>query len=173
MVRDIRRVVIGLNEAGQSTVVSDGPSALCKDMPGTEMGVSLHWYTDSTPATYDGSDPTQGPWPVAMPLDNGSRFYLLSYPPLSSATTPEARLKLLEGSHPAPEGGVPGMHKTPSIDYIVMISGEITLELEDGEVLLKAGDTLVQTGGNHAWRNYGDVPAVFASIVVPLAPNPA
>jgi quercetin dioxygenase-like cupin family protein len=58
----------------------------------------------------------------------------------------------------------PGMHTTDTVDFEVVLSGEIVLELDDGaEVVLKPGDTVVQNGTRHAWRNRGDVPAVIAA----------
>jgi quercetin dioxygenase-like cupin family protein len=61
------------------------------------------------------------------------------------------------------ERDAPGMHTTDTVDFEVVLSGEVVLELDDGaEVTLRAGDTVVQNGTRHAWRNRGDVPAVIA-----------
>ena len=60
----------------------------------------------------------------------------------------------------------PGFHKTPSIDFAVCIQGEIWAMMEEGETLMKAGDTLVQRGTNHAWANRSDQPARVAFIMI-------
>ncbi len=61
----------------------------------------------------------------------------------------------------------PGMHTTDTVDFEVVLSGEITLELDDGaEVTLKPGDTVVQNGTRHAWHNRGDVPVVIAAVII-------
>jgi uncharacterized cupin superfamily protein len=58
------------------------------------------------------------------------------------------------------------MHKTPSVDYIILLSGEITLVLDDGEVDLKPFDAVVQRGTNHAWVNRGSEPALLMAVLV-------
>jgi quercetin dioxygenase-like cupin family protein len=63
-------------------------------------------------------------------------------------------------------GRHPLMHRTESIDYAIVLSGEITMLLDEGEVLLKAGDILVQVGTNHAWVNRSNAPAVVAFVLV-------
>lgn len=64
----------------------------------------------------------------------------------------------------------PGMHKTPTIDYGIVLQGEITLELDCGSVNLAAGDIVVQRATAHAWRNYGDTPCVMVFVLI-SSPN--
>ena len=59
-----------------------------------------------------------------------------------------------------------GMHRTDTVDLIIIISGEVWCKFEDSEVLLKSGDTLIQRGGIHAWRNRGDEPCLMAAIII-------
>lgn len=60
----------------------------------------------------------------------------------------------------------PVMHKTKTVDYIILLSGEITMLLDEGEVDLKPFDTVIQRGTNHAWINRGSEPALFAAILI-------
>jgi mannose-6-phosphate isomerase-like protein (cupin superfamily) len=109
-------------------------------------------------------------------VGEGSVFRVIEYPPDS------VRLKTLD-----PErffGGMgtraadaatrkhPGMHKTDTIDYCVVLSGEIWAVLDEGEVLLRAGDCLVQRGTNHAWSNRSDTPCVIAFVLIAAKPAP-
>jgi Cupin domain len=64
----------------------------------------------------------------------------------------------------------PGMHKTDTVDYALVLSGEIWALMDEGETLLRAGDTLVQRGTNHAWSNRGDQPCLVAFILVSARP---
>ena len=70
-------------------------------------------------------------------------------------------------------GRHPMMHRTETIDYAIVLSGEITMLLDDSEVLLKAGDVLVQVGTNHAWSNRSDKPCVIAFVLVDGEFDPA
>ncbi len=64
----------------------------------------------------------------------------------------------------------PGFHKTASIDYVIVLSGEIYALMDEGEVLLKAGDVLIQRGTSHAWSNRTDAPAYLAFVLIDAAP---
>ena len=64
----------------------------------------------------------------------------------------------------------PGFHKTASVDYAIVLSGEIYALMDEGETLLKQGDVLVQRGTNHAWSNRSDAPAVLAFVLIGAEP---
>jgi naringenin degradation protein FdeH len=64
----------------------------------------------------------------------------------------------------------PGMHKTATVDYAIVLSGEIYAVMDEGETLLRAGDTLVQRGTNHAWSNRNETPCLVAFILVSASP---
>ncbi|TDP91858.1 cupin domain-containing protein [Labedaea rhizosphaerae] len=67
----------------------------------------------------------------------------------------------------AMEPGAPGMHRTDSLDYVLVVSGEVTLELDDGEqTVLAAGDVVVQNGTRHAWRNHGTEPCTIVGVAI-------
>jgi quercetin dioxygenase-like cupin family protein len=79
-----------------------------------------------------------------------------------------ARLeRLMPGAMAAMEPGAPGMHVTDSIDYVLVVSGEVTLELDDGEqAVLRAGDAVIQNGTRHAWRNHGTGPCTIVGVAI-------
>ena len=62
------------------------------------------------------------------------------------------------------------MHKTPTVDYVIVLSGEIYAVMDQGETLLRAGETLVQRGTNHAWSNRSEAPCLVACILVSVSP---
>jgi len=174
----VRRVVSGLSGAGRSTVIfdSEAPNQIeLPDVPG--LAATFLWMTHGAPAdNRGGADAATGPL-VFPPKPRGSCFYVFEYPPLSRFDDPDQRERARLGGR-SPEDGQgaqrahPGMHRTATLEYIVMISGEITVLLEEGEVTLKAGDVFIDRGVFHAWENRGEQPAVFASIALDAEPLP-
>ena len=112
---------------------------------------------------------------LTVPPVGGFRFWFFSLPPRIQseemlAAPDQAALTEFETKLPGVvqylEPDVPGMHTTPTIDFEVVVSGQIVLELDDGaSVTLAPGDTVVQNGTRHRWRNDGDVPAVVAVFI--------
>ncbi len=168
-----RRVVVGKDESGKAVALFDGPAA--NVVMRAAMGVSntLLWTTDSSPAELSGK-PDAGDGEIGVePPACGSAFKVLEFAPEKTLTTPpEARKQVLQKLGVGPEGPfreshrLPGMHRTRSIDYIVILSGEIDLVLDDSEVHLHAGDTVVQIGANHAWVNRGNEPCRLAVVLL-------
>jgi quercetin dioxygenase-like cupin family protein len=110
-----------------------------------------------------------------MPTKNGTVLRINSFPPESEAVRamkPADSLRVFEGlGNPKAAtfgkgGRHPMMHHTESIDYALILSGEITMLLDDEEVLLKAGDVVVQCGTNHAWSNRSEAPCLVAFILI-------
>lgn len=172
----IRRVVTAKNAEGKSVVVSDGSSARERVLVHTPGFVSSPiWTFGDTPSLpHDGTDPmaTEG---SLVPPPGGSTFIVVTFPPDSVMTAPEFRPDLAGAEHAAASSGIaetfekdnPGMHTTRSVDYAVVVSGEIWLELDDGVLVhLHHGDTVVQNGARHAWRNRGDKPATMAFVLL-------
>lgn len=178
--RSVRRVVTGLGDDGRSRVIYDGDAANVMS-PGHWPGVhvSLLWVTDGTPASNAGNgDAADRPFRTNPP-PGGVSFLLVQIPPdsdLAGKSDEEiARIKAPHGMiETASEGGGnhPGMHATNTMEYTVMLSGEQTLLLEDGEITLRAGDTLVNRGITHAWENRGSGPAIKAVICIDAQPLP-
>ncbi len=175
MLRPIRRVVTGHDGRGRSVIVSDAPSPHVLTLPGrTDFGLTNLWITDSTPADNEGrADAAARPVALEPPV-GGSIFRVVEFPPdkAGSAFDREAAFAAMGAAHAMdPDGSRhPGMHKTASIDYAIVLSGEIYALMDEGETLLKAGDCLVQRGTNHAWSNRSDEPCLVAFILVSARP---
>jgi len=138
-----RRVVTGLDGAGRSCVLIDGPIPRFN-----EMTAALAWRTDSQPATNEHPGDTVAPYAVDMLHTPGSNFAICQFPPGS----PEI------------------MHATDTIDYLVILKGRVTLVLEDGEADLGPGDFVVDRGVMHGWRNPHGEPCVAAVVNLPAHP---
>jgi TAT (twin-arginine translocation) pathway signal sequence len=170
---EIHCVVTGRNKAGKSVIVSNAPAkpVTVALFPGYQF--YRLWGSDSIPALpADGTPTSQSGW---FPPKNGFRFGFFTVPPATSAkvepiATPaaleEVRQKL-PGILDALEPDHPGMHTTDSVDFDVVVFGEVVLELDDGaEVVLKAGDCIIQNGTRHAWHNRSSDKCVIAFSLV-------
>jgi quercetin dioxygenase-like cupin family protein len=144
---DIRRVVTGPD-------ANDGKSAAMMDSRvtvtplATNLGAANLWVTDSYPISLSKSD-TRDKSVGVSPPDNGTQFGVVEFAPYNA-------------DHPAP----PIWHRTRTVDYVVVVSGEIDLMLEDSVVHLKAGDTVVQQATNHAWVNRGKEPCRLVFVLM-------
>jgi mannose-6-phosphate isomerase-like protein (cupin superfamily) len=154
---DIRRVVTGLDERNHAVVLFDSRIPLTGQLPSANF-----WITDSYPPSLSKEDTANRPIGVSPP-DNGTKFRVVEFPPLDAAT--EARLPpdmIMKGVNHPPAKGVPVkhpmMHRTRSLDYAVILNGEIDMMLDDTSVHLKQGDMIVQQATNHGWVNHGTEP---------------
>jgi hypothetical protein len=179
-VRRFRRVVTGHDANGQSIVISDAASPHIMpimDLP--NFAVTDFWKTVVTPADNSGKtelDPCKVPIQVAPP-EGGSVFRVVQFPPDKDW---EAKAAAMGGSVPidetaksASKGGPvrhAHMHRTRSIDYAIVLSGEIWAVMDVGETKLVAGDVLVQRGTNHAWANRSSEPCVVAFVLIDAVP---
>lgn len=177
MKRQYRRVVTGHNARGKSVFVIDDTAAhVFTRGPGSAV-VTEMWETRSTPADNRGSDDAIDRGMRLQPPKNGSVFRIIEYPPDKERI---ASLDRDRAAHDDPSGhGAafdrnsprhPGFHKTASVDYAIVLSGEIYALMDEGEVLLEAGDVLVQRGTNHAWSNRTDEPAYLAFVLIDADP---
>ncbi len=172
MAKTIRRVVTGHDENGRAICVSDAAATDILQRP-NRPGVTLTnlWKCDTSPAEYDGSEDTVGGPFILQPPEKGSAFRVVEFEP----EDPEV-MKTLDGKTAFADMGAasaivedarhPFMHRTDSVDYAVILSGEIIMLLDDDDVHLKAGDVVVQRGTNHAWANRGTEPCRIAFILV-------
>ena len=178
----VRRIVTGVDADGTSTFIHDGPAPRSHDMVHTPtMASAVVWATDpSQPAAADGSDPTPELTSVLPSAPGSTVMLVVDFPPdtvmmsdefdpaVAFAEQAEASPGLLEHFEP----DAPGFHATPTVDYLILLDGELYLELDNGrETLVKPGDVVIQNATRHAWRNRTDRPARFA--VVFVAPAPA
>ena len=161
----MRRVVTGHMPDGKAIVVSDTEVDVIKftQLPGTEY--YKLWGADEAPSFPDDGSPPQ--YMTYFPPVGGFRFVIFTMPPESvegletldiKAVSEEWEEKMPGAAEYMEEDNL-GMHTTDTIDFEYIISGEVWLELDDGkEVLIKAGDTVVQNGTRHAWHNKGSEP---------------
>jgi mannose-6-phosphate isomerase-like protein (cupin superfamily) len=165
----MRRVVTGHTPDGQAIVVSD--TEVDAIVPGGN--IYMIWGVDETPTLPDDGSPR--PYSTFFPPVGGVRFSMMTVPPVSN--TPVANTKVAEIRRELDKrfpdfskyfkNDKPGMHQTDSIDFVYIISGEVWMELDDGkEVHLKAGDTLVQNGTIHGWRNKGTETCKFIGCLI-------
>ncbi len=178
MTQKLRRIVTGHNRNGESIVEIDGG-------PAQEIGAngsSLHeiWLTESLPA--DNSvltDSLAGTSPTLCPPAGAAKVRWFTVPvenPEASADEKEAAAEFgfeaVGASHCRVDTRRhPAMHKTSSVDYIILISGEVDLLLDAGEAKdLKPGDVVVQRGTNHAWVNTGSEPALLVAVLADAEP---
>ena len=171
---DVRRVVTGHDADGKAVFVSD--ERVAPVAPALLPGSEFHrlWGGDGAPRFPD--DGTQQAASSYFPPVGGFRFGFFTIPADGGAGAPadldiEAALAELDDVLPGLAGHMepddPGMHTTATVDFEVVLEGEVTLELDDGAtVTLRPGDTVVQNGTRHRWSNPGDVPARLAVFIV-------
>ena len=175
MLRPVRRIVTGHNSDGRSIVVSDEYSPHTKAERLTDL-----WRTYSAPASNE-DDTDQAAIVVELkPPTNGTVFRYFQIKPESDYQEQGAEQRQQEaaqlfdamGATSERDAGArhQNMHRTDSVDYIILLSGEVTMLLDDGEVAMKPLDVVIQRGTNHAWVNYGSAPAVLAAILVDAQP---
>ena len=170
---EIRRVVTGKDSSGKAVAITDGPAA--NVVVSKERGTTstLLWVTDSTPADISGSADAGNRKIGVPPPPNGTVFRIIEFAPEKTLTsTYDERLRVMRAQGLAPQGPTrdhprdAGMHRTRTIDYALVISGEIDMLMDDSEVHLKAGDAVVQQGTNHSWVNHGNRPAKVAFVLI-------
>ncbi|WP_233804878.1 cupin domain-containing protein [Paraburkholderia sp. HP33-1] len=174
--RAIRRVVTGHDANGQAVVVSDGalPNvAQIAAIPGTVFHEV--WSTSATPARLDnGADPTVGAL-MLPPPKQGTRMRFVDIPPDTAEFLAHGAARMhdafsqigdAEASTVSTDSPHPLMHRTESIDYGVVIEGEMTLVLDAAEVALAPGSVVIQRGTNHAWANRSGRPCRMLFVLV-------
>ena len=174
----VHRIVTGHDAGGKSNILIDdfAPNSVeIKGWPG--LWVTEVWTTDEMPVDNSGSA-DRGTRPLRHdPTPGGTIFRMVEFPPESSTSAIDAKAAFEHlGSETKPReedtAKHPSMHKTKSIDYLVVVSGEMWMVMEDGKVLLRPGDFIVQRGTNHAWVNKDDKPCLLAAILVDAKPAP-
>lgn len=163
----LRRVITGHNEEGKSIVEFDGPPI--------EFGSLFEmWITDSSPADNKYNNDAAKRKVRLEPPPNGSIFrFFKIFPKSPSMSTEElekdtaARFAAIDATHCRQDTSRnPGMHKTKTVDYIILLEGEVTLLLDEDEVDLKPFDVVIQRGTNHAWINKGSKPALLVAVLI-------
>jgi quercetin dioxygenase-like cupin family protein len=146
----IRRIVTGHRTNNTAKALIDGP-ATNRRARNTGSVSTLIWCTDSTPADIRVGENIEDMGARMLgtpPPPNGTRFTVNDIPP----------------------GRTGPMHRTETIDYVIVLAGELEMQMDDSTVKLKAGDVLVQRGTHHAWINRGPNPARVAFILIDAKP---
>ena len=171
-----RRVVVGLDIQGRSTIVSD---AITETRLATQAFTrNVIWGADVVP-TFVLADNAMTDAATIPPPPRGYYYDISTFPPDSEWDYEGGYAKALaqagvggdpdaaEGAHQVEgPGAIPGMHQTETVDIVTVISGEIWAIVETGETLVKAGDTVVHRGTWHGWRNRSDEPCTVAALHV-------
>jgi len=173
-----RRVVTGHHPDGRSMVMIDdnGPNMTeITAWPG--LWVTELWTSEEMPIDNHGQKDRGARKMRHDPGPNGTIFRIVEIPPESPDApidTKAAFEQLGSENKPKPADSAKhhSMHKTNSVDYLVVLSGEMTMLMEDGETVLRQGDCIVQRGTNHAWVNKSGRPCVLAAVLVDAVPAP-
>jgi len=173
----VRRVVTGHDGNGKAIVLSDGPVPTVHSNPIRPGQLSFEvWKTHAAPVPIAASEPepTTGPRSLT-PSRSGTVLRISVVPPETEETrklTPEQAQELFrrsgagEAATYGKGGRHPMMHRTETVDYAVVLEGEMTLLLDEGEVVLKAGDVAIQRGTSHAWSNRSGKPVKMLYVLI-------
>lgn len=167
--RPVRRIVTGTNAQGKSVIESDGPTPNAFWQPGRPAAHVL-WATGEARAP--GSDPAPAGHQFPFHSRGGSLLRVADFAPDSFYNQAEL-LKFLDESG-VRDNAKPRhfwFHKTESLDYAIVLEGEIYAMMDEGEVLMRAGDVLVQRATNHSWSNRSDKPCRMAFVLLDLVPG--
>lgn len=179
--RAIRRVVTGHNSVGKSVLVEDRNCPFIFAMPSVPgLVVTDLWRSFECPADNLSTAAVGAVGRTTLPPPpHGSVFRVVQFPPDKDYMDRwDAHAQFAAMGHQTDgteiaQGRTVGMHKTDSLDYAIVLSGEIWAVMDEGETLLKPGDVLVQRGTNHGWSVRSDEPALVAFILLDALPQPA
>jgi quercetin dioxygenase-like cupin family protein len=169
----IRRVLTADDARGESFIAEDGPSPSVRvvaQRPGYR--VSNIWRTGAAPSDVSAPDSIAEHQGVSPP-EGGTVLRIIDFPP--EPTDPQELQRGLEATfgsmyrdaqHAPKPGQHPGMHRTETIDYALMVEGEMVAIMDKQETVLRAGDVLIQRGTNHAWANRSGKPARIAFVLI-------
>jgi mannose-6-phosphate isomerase-like protein (cupin superfamily) len=154
----VRRVITGHDAEGRAVFVRDEQ---VDAIPVPGLGELAFLWSADEPATYPNAG-TNPATPGIFPPVGGIRFTIATYSPEFEVVAPDATPEM----H-VEDGDKPGMHRTDTTDFGVLLSGNLVVEVDDGaELLLSPGDVLVQNGTRHRWRVVGDLPATMAAFII-------
>lgn len=169
----IHRVITGHDDKGRSLILFEdaGTNNVVIDSWPGGLKITELWVTNEAPASLD-FDTDRGTRPLQHDPENGGTiFRWIEFPPESEGDSIDASAIFTDlGSDNKPTGEMAqkhfSMHRTDSIDYLVVVSGEMWMVMDEGEVLLRPGSCVVQQGTSHAWVNRSGQPCVLAAILV-------
>jgi uncharacterized cupin superfamily protein len=169
----IRRIVTGDDAGGRSHIVEDAPASAIRtvaERPGYRS-VNI-WRTEETPAGIGAPD-TAASHKGILPPRNGNILRIIDFPPESADPAEHQRRiqatfngMFRDATHDKRDGKHPGMHRTETVDYAIILEGEIWAVMDEGETQMGAGDVLIQRGTNHAWANRSQKTARIAFVLI-------
>lgn len=173
IVYPLRRIITGLNAKGSSVVHIDGPPAAVHEF---SVGAGLYEiWTDTGGELSRHDERDHGEGAVSLcPSQGGTKIRWFTVTPSQENVSPEelevaardAFGSVNAAGHRPDTTRHAGMHLTPTIDFIILVKGQVRLVLDEGERLLSPGDVVVQRGTNHAWVCEGDEPAILVAVLI-------
>ena len=168
----MRRIITGHDEKGRSIVSIDGPPA--RSIGQDVGGLFEIWNTDGNDIISSDSTDKADEDIILSPPKGGTKFRYFQINPMPEGMSNEmmqeiaadAFEKIGASHHRIDTSKHPAMHKTETIDYIILLKGNVTLILDEEEIDLKPFDVVVQRGTNHAWTNNGDEPALLIAVLI-------
>ncbi len=167
----IRRLVTGDDAQGRSCIVEDAPAAAVRTVAERPGYRSVNvWRTTQSPVLINDLDSISTHQGI-LPPKNGNILRIIDFPP--EPKDPAERDRRIRATfsgmfHDATHDGRkhPGMHLTETVDYAIVLEGEIWSVMDEGETLMKTGDVLIQRGTNHAWANRSEKTARIAFVLI-------
>jgi hypothetical protein len=165
----VRRIVTGVNDAGRSFILSDTRLPSAEIGPDQPVATGL-WVTDRSPASNAGNDDPVPDGVIATipPADRGGSIFRIIeiVPDRQGHRAPEEMER--RGARVSRERWAKqtGFHQTDTVDYAIVLEGEVYAVLDEDETLMRAGDVLIQRGTHHAWSNRSDKPCRMAFILI-------
>ena len=168
----MRRIITGHNEKGKSVISIDGPPA--RSIGEDAGGLYEIWNTDGSGFDTASNDDRADIDIVLSPVKQGTKFRYFQINPIPEGIpenvmqdmAADAFEKIGAGHHRIDTSKHPAMHKTETIDYIILLKGDVTLILDEEEIDMKPFDVVVQRGTNHAWVNNGTEPALLIAVLI-------
>jgi mannose-6-phosphate isomerase-like protein (cupin superfamily) len=167
--KEIHRVVTTLDKSNKSVALYDGKVPL--KIGGAGEGVAFLWVTEKGPADFSWDADRSGARKGFAPSNGGSYLLVVDFPPVGPDVDKlDVNTMMNVVGADAPKRGVPPSnpltHRTRTVDYAIVMAGEIDMMLDTGTVHLKAGDAVVQQATNHAWLNHGKEPCRIAFVLM-------
>lgn len=168
-----RRVLTAIDDDGLSYIVEDGPSPAEFVLPGSTYRSTNIWRTHAAPGDIAAPDDIAAHRGV-LPPDRGTVIRVIDMPPIGDAT-PEQRAAMVkavfdalypDARHQEGSERSAGMHTTDTIDYAIVLQGEVVAVMDRDETVLRAGDILIQRGTAHSWENRGAAPCRVVFVLI-------
>jgi len=164
-IRPVRRIVTGLNPAGRSMIVADGPAQNVTRPNGSQLVAQVLWATGGGAAV--GDDPAPAGHGFGFHSEGGTILRIVDFPP-DDACDRSKVLAFLDANGVRDQQNPRHFwfHRTPSLDYAIVLEGEIYALVDEGETLMRQGDVLIQRATNHSWSNRSDKVCRMAFVLI-------